>query len=379
MSADLKNIVVIGASSAGSAAARSLGKSLPSTHRVILIEAAEAAFWPPSSLRAAVVEGWEDKTFAPLDGFFAEGSRHVVRSSTRVIEVSNSDVLVQTPAGTQERIPFEYAILATGSTYPSPSRPVSDKLSEAKAAFKKLQSDIRKAKSILIIGGGEVGVEIAGEIRAVYPGDKKVTLVSRSDRLIGKSTPPALHNKLYPQLISRNVDVLLGDSVDLPKDISSTSLLSEPRSFTSQNGADIPDVDLVIVATGTKPAIDLFAKADPASIVDGQIKVDHKTLRADSSVLTKWFAAGDVAQLPGLKTHVNAKTGGEVAAANIVSLLKGGKGDAKSFSVMNVTAVPLGPKAGAINLFGWVFGEWTISAIKGRSLFVGQFQGTYKP
>lgn len=51
------NIIIIGASAAGANLARSLEKSLPATHRIVLIEARDLAFWPPAALRAAVVPG----------------------------------------------------------------------------------------------------------------------------------------------------------------------------------------------------------------------------------------------------------------------------------------------------------------------------------
>ncbi|CAD6924487.1 unnamed protein product [Tilletia laevis] len=378
MSTELKNVVIVGASAAGATAARALVKSLPATHRIVLIDSDEQVFYPVAALRAAVVPGWEDKVFFPLNSFFgpSDKTRHIVRSGTRVVEISNTDVLVKTLSGEEERISFEYAILATGSTYPAPARAGSPKTAEAKAALQKLQAQVKDAKSVLIVGGGEVGVEFAGEIQAVYP-SKKITLVSRSEQLISKSTPIGLHNKLNKQLQALGVQVLLADSVDLPEG-TQTGTLDEPRSFTSKNGTSIADVDFVVVATGTKPIADLFAKADPASVVDGQAKVNHATLRADSAVLTNWFAAGDVAALPGNKTLVNALGGGNTAAANVASLIKGGKDNAKSFGAMNVTLVPLGTQGGASSIFGWVLGEWVTSLIKGKTLFVSKNEALYK-
>ncbi|KAK0553402.1 hypothetical protein OC846_001324 [Tilletia horrida] len=383
MTDNLKNVVIVGASSAGSTAARALSKKLPATHRVVLIDAAESAFWPISSLRAAVVSGWEDKTFVPLEGFFgpADKTRHIVRPSTKVIEVTNSDVLVQTPTGQEERIGFEYAILATGSAYPVPARPASAKTLEAKAALTKLQADVKAAKHILIVGGGEVGVEFAGEVASAYSHAelrKQITLVSRGTQLVGKDNPAGLSKSLDQQLQKSGVKVLLGDSVDVPKD-TKNGLLGTSQSFTSKNGVEISDVDFVLVATGTSPVADLWAHADPDSIVDGQAKVNSKTLRAESTVLTNWFAAGDVAKLPGSKTHVNAQGGANTAAANIISLVQGGKGNAKSFAPTNICVVPLGTSGGASNMFGWTIGGFLTSLIKGKTLFVSQFHGAYKP
>jgi len=43
-------------------------------------------------------------------------------------------------------------------------------------SYAKVRGAIKDAQKILIIGGGPVGVELAGEIRAFYPA-KEVTLV----------------------------------------------------------------------------------------------------------------------------------------------------------------------------------------------------------
>ncbi|KAL9939734.1 hypothetical protein V8E36_001551 [Tilletia maclaganii] len=383
MSTELKNIVIVGASVAGANAARALSKSLPATHRVVLIEANEEAYYPIAALRAAVVPGYEKNVFEPLKTFFGQPdkTRHIVRAGTRVTEITNTDVAVKALSGEEERIPFEYAILATGSKYGAPARAASPKADEARAALVKLQEQIAASKNVLIIGGGEVGVEFAGEIRAQYwhpEEQKKITIVSRGEQLIAKDTPLKLHNKLHSQLKSLDVTVLLGDSVELGDDENKTGPLVEARTYTTKNGTTIADVDFVVLAVGTKPDAELFAKADAAGVVDGQVAVDPKTLRVKSTVLTNWFAAGDVTNAPGNKTWVNGESGGQVAAANVLSLVKGGNGDAKSFGPMNVTVVPLGPNKGASSLFGWVFGEWITAIVKSRTLFVFKFRALFK-
>jgi len=356
MSTELKNIVIVGASVAGANAARALSKSLPATHRVVLIEANEEAYYPIAALRAAVVPGYEKNVFEPLKTFFGQPdkTRHIVRAGTRVTEITNMDVAVKALSGEEERIPFEYAILATGSKYGAPARAASPKADEARAALVKLQEQIAASKNVLIIGGGEVGVEFAGEIRAQYwhpEEQKKITIVSRGEQLIAKDTPLKLHNKLHSQLKSLDVTVLLGDSVELGDDENKTGPLVEARTYTTKNGTTIADVDFVVLAVGTKPDAELFAKAD---------------------------AAGDVTNAPGNKTWVNGESGGQVAAANVLSLVKGGNGDAKSFGPMNVTVVPLGPNKGASSLFGWVFGEWITAIVKSRTLFVFKFRALFK-
>lgn len=72
---------------------------------------------------------------------------------------------------------------------------------------------IKGANSILIIGGGPTGVELAGEIAFDYPG-KDVTLVHNGFRLLQFIGQKA-SNKSLEWLKSKHVEVKLGQCVDL--------------------------------------------------------------------------------------------------------------------------------------------------------------------
>lgn len=49
--------------------------------------------------------------------------------------------------------------------------------------FKTYQQGVRKAQSIVIVGGGAVGVQMATDLGELHP-EKKVTLVHSRDRLM---------------------------------------------------------------------------------------------------------------------------------------------------------------------------------------------------
>jgi len=87
----------------------------------------------------------------------------VVQSAAE--SVSGSEVV--TVAG--DHVPFDFLVLATGSTY-SPPLTKDERVKEYEAEAAKLKA----ANSVLIVGGGPVGVELAGEIAVDFP-EKKVT------------------------------------------------------------------------------------------------------------------------------------------------------------------------------------------------------------
>lgn len=63
-----------GQSVAGSFLSRALEGSLPSTHRIILVDSNEFAFYPVSSLRSAVAPGQYHHPYPPIRGPIPLGS-----------------------------------------------------------------------------------------------------------------------------------------------------------------------------------------------------------------------------------------------------------------------------------------------------------------
>ncbi len=330
-SSDLKNVVIIGAAHAGGYAARALAKTLPATHRIVLLDSSDHAYWNVAGLRASVVPGEEEKIFRDLATFWPAGSRHVVRPSTRVKELAEDHIL--TDSG--ERIDFDYAVIATGAGYATPGRTPAGKKTEAKAALQALQAQVKAAQHILVVGAGPVGVEFAGEVTGHYGGGKKrVTLVGNSKQLVGDAYSASLHSKLLSQMKKAQVKVILQDSLDLSSLSSRNTGPIERKTLRTQNGVEIPDVDFVFFAFAGKPNSGLAKAADPSCVDEetGDIKVDPSTLRVQSRKLNRYFAVGDVTNLPGGKLSMQVNPAGDALAANLGALIKAnGKTDQVSF------------------------------------------------
>ena len=127
-----------------------------------------------------------------------------------------------------------------GTTYSFPCRPKESAktLADAKADFVTLQQQVAAAKSILIIGGGPVGIEFAGEVAARYTGAeaKSITLVHGQPALLGPALKPKLASSLASQLKAQGVTVVLGDRVELPE--VKTGPVSH-QTFTTKSGKRI--------------------------------------------------------------------------------------------------------------------------------------------
>jgi pyruvate/2-oxoglutarate dehydrogenase complex dihydrolipoamide dehydrogenase (E3) component len=264
--------------------------------------------------------------------------------------------------------------MAQGSTHAFPCRPASSDLEETLSALRTLQGQVEKSNSILISGGGPVGVEFAGEVFSQYPG-KKITLVTSSKTLIASANNPKLHSKLLYQLEKAGVRVIFGQKVSMEDD--STRPLPGLTKFTTNSGEEI-EADFVFNGFGSRPNTDLIKQIDGDAVnADGFVKVNDD-LTIKSSVVPHLYAVGDVNELPGGKTYMAATGQAPVAAANIlVNVTDIGKKQ-KVSPPRAVMAIPLGAKGGAIQLPFATLGEWTVSLIKGRTLFVSSFTSMYK-
>lgn len=151
---------------------------------------------------------------------------------------------------------------------------------------------IKSAHSILIVGGGPTGVELAGEIAVDFP-EKKVTLVHSGSRLMEFIGPKAA-NKALKWLRSKNVDVKLEQRVDL----NSVPELDEngTRIYHSSGGETIK-ADCHFLCIG-KPLGSAWLKGTVLeNNLDNQgclVVDEHLRVKGQKNI----FAIGDITNIP---------------------------------------------------------------------------------
>lgn len=202
-----------------SLAAQALAKALPASHRVVAITETEFGYFPPASSRASVVPGWEHRTTASVDGIFPKGSRHVLLSCTKVLWIEPNLHTLHVAENHPElgfglEIPFEFIVIVTGSINVFPARPPRGALTMAAvtAAHQIAQLEVAAATSVLIIGGGAMGVEFTGEVKSHHP-TKSGTLVASSARLVPRY-PERVGKSLEKQLEATGVNLVFGTRVN---------------------------------------------------------------------------------------------------------------------------------------------------------------------
>ena len=266
------------------------------TYRLIVIEANEFGYYPPAALRASVVPGWENEVLVGLDKLFDDSSRHILMNKTKVISINENNVVVDNNSRIEEYtdnvIPYDILILATGSTYTMPCRPNNNTTEGIKSNLRKLQSEIKDSENIVIIGGGALGIEFAGEVQSYHHKRKNVKLIHSNDTLVGKEV--GVHNTVLSQLHDLNIEVLLDDRVENIRDLSFGKC--PEQVVKTKSGKEIK-ADFILNATGTRPNISLVENFDNSLISDKKLIKVKPTLQIDSPKLKRVFAMGDIVNI----------------------------------------------------------------------------------
>ena len=190
----MPRVVVVGASFAGLYAA----KGLRSVADVILIDASDEWEYTPS---VHEVLGGRRKADTILRSL-KETLPGVEFIRGVVVAADESEVRVES-SGIIKKLPYDHLVISVGCAYARPIKaalPESDRRAQLAAA----QSELRDASSVLVVGGGAVGVEVAGELAAHHT----VTLTARESALVG-DLPEAARRYVLRALLAKNVRVEL--------------------------------------------------------------------------------------------------------------------------------------------------------------------------
>ena len=205
-----------------------------------------------------------------------------------------------------EKLTFNQAIIAVGSrVFKLPDMPWDDeRLMDSTEALEMTEIP----KSLLIIGGGIIGLEMATVYSAL---GSEITIVEMMDQLI----PGADKDLVKP--LQQHLKKTMGAEIKLKSKVTECKAQKSGLKVTF-DGDDSETYDRVLVAVGRRPNGDLIA-ADQAGVeVDdrGFISVD-KQMRTNVNHI---FAIGDVVGQPMLahKASHEAKIAAEAAAGEKV-------------------------------------------------------------
>ncbi|KAH9850143.1 FAD/NAD-P-binding domain-containing protein [Lenzites betulinus] len=348
----VKSVVVLGGGWAGTLIARDLSAKLdPSAYDITLINDRPYFVHIIAGARLTVTaEGkLEDKVLIPFDRLFHNGNGTAkIGTVASVVENDKGQGGVVVLDG-GERVPYTALIIATGNSWAGPMDfPKTDV--EVRAHISSWRDKYEKATHVVIVGGGPLGLETAGEVKETWP-NKKVTVVHHREQLVNDTWPEKYRNDVERRWRRFGINFILGDKLDIPPDGT--------IGVTTHKGKHIPDADLVIPAFGSRPNAGFLKLFDEKVLDDyGAICVnDHFELPGHPGV----FAAGDVTDRKETKQASKAHRHVPIVVANVVSFLRGEPCDHGYTGVPESIVITLGKNGGSgyFNvLWGIMIGNW---------------------
>ncbi|MEM7283928.1 MAG: FAD-dependent oxidoreductase [Pseudomonadota bacterium] len=347
-------VAIVGGGYIGTA----LAKSLDDVMDVTVVERASHFTHAPAMIRAMIETKILDRALIPYDQLLSNGQ--VLRGEA--VAVDGTGVTLADGG----RVAADYIVLATGSANLAPFKSETGDIAGLRANVRRWHDALMAAQSVLIIGAGAVGTELAGEIAHSLP-DKTVTLVSSDNALFpGKSRK--LGRSLKTKLEAMGVNIMMGQRAD-----SLPGRGAPEGGSVTLSGGQVVTADLIIPAVGSRPLTFLAAGLPGAEISKGRVIVD-RWLRP--STLPNVFVAGDIAQ-SGDNMTIVATVRQKPWLEKTLTSLAGGKpiDDIKPYKPWGKAPIilPLGPKKGSAFLVAFTAGNWVTRRLKGKDMFLTRY------
>ncbi len=290
-----KKVVVIGGGFAGS----KISKGLENDFDVILIDTKDYFEFTPGILRT-IVEPMHLRKIQVLH------SHYLKRAKVVVGEVSEAGENFVKVGG--KRFSFDYLVVSSGSGYNAPFKEKNIVDVTRAKNLKHCYEELCRANRILIIGGGLVGVELAGEILSEYGLEKNITIVHSYENLIHR-TPERSIRLAEKYLKKRGVKIFLKERV-----------VKKSKGFYLTSSGRKIGADMVFLCTGITPNYKFMKKNFSKNFGNKNFLKVNKFLQLEGR--KNIFVAGDVAGVDEEKTAQNAERQGSVIVKNICALEK---------------------------------------------------------
>nr|XP_036854871.1 ferroptosis suppressor protein 1 isoform X4 [Manis javanica] len=315
MEMEAVQVVIVGGGFGGIAAASQLqALNIPFT----LVDMKDSFHHNVAALRASVESGFAKKTFISYAVTFKENFRQGL-----VVEIDLEDQTVLLEGG-----------------------------------------EVQHSQSIVVVGGGSAGVEMAAEIKTEYP-QKEVTLIHSQIALADKELLPCVRQEAKEILLQKGVNLLLSERVSNLEELSPNEHQECIRVQTDK-GTEVA-TNLVIVCNGIKVNSSAYRSVFESQLAgNGALRVNQYLQVEGCSHI---YAIGDCANVKEPKTAYHAGLHANIAVANIINSrkhrpLKAYKPGALTF------LLAMGRNDGVGQISGFYVGRLMVRLAKSRDLFV---------
>ncbi len=312
-----ERLVVVGGVAAGMSAASQAKRRLPGLE-VIVFEKGDWVSYGACGMPYNIEDPQrriDDLVVITPERFRNERGIDVrTRHEVTDLDLDKREVQVRHSSG-ERRVGFDRLVLATGCR---PVLPDFDGLDlpgvfalhtlDQAAAIKAYLND-RQLRRAVVIGGGHIGLEMTDVLTAR---GLSVTMLKRSAPL-PSGAPDEITERVEAECERYGVQIRTGDRV--------IGFAGDGRVRRVDTSAGPVDADLVIVATGVRPAVELAERAGLALGESGAVAVDEFMRTSAEGV----YAAGDCAEAHHLvlgrgvfmPRGTTANKQGKIAGANL--------------------------------------------------------------
>lgn len=337
-----KNILVLGAAYGGHRAVKVLAEALSKLKgnwRIIVVEKNTHFNHIYAFPRFAVLGGHEYKAFIRyLNPCDKPGG--IVHLQAQILSLNSHSATLDRAFPEHSfltpQIDFEYAIYALGASLPPPVNLWGPRLdamlhgdqnavdtagskADGVSWLQSAQRAIDTAPSVLIIGGGALGIQFATDIAAVHP-RKKVTLLHSRAHLLPRFTQE-MHDEIMRQMNHHGVEAILNERLDVQTVADNKTNEAGQRVVRTLSGRELA-ADLLLICTGQKPNTEVLATLDPTLLAANRRARINRTMQLDAPAYQHIFAVGDCADaFNALCAGHTASGQGKLAANNLLRLI----------------------------------------------------------
>jgi 3-phenylpropionate/trans-cinnamate dioxygenase ferredoxin reductase component len=304
-----RRIVIVGSGPAAVGAAMA-ARNQDKAAEVVLLSDEHCEPYEKPPLSKAVLTGKVMPQDAPIAGpAGVTGKGITLRLGARVAAIDRAAKTVVTEAG--ERLAYDALVLATGSVnrvlplFPAEHKGIHYLRTEVEALA--LKADLQRSKSLLVVGGGLIGLEVASSAAEL---GIKTTVIEIAPRILARACDADTAALIQERHRQRGVDIRAGTVA------TALHVLPDGTLAVDTKSGETLIADLIVVGVGILPE-DRLAKASGLAVHDG-IVVDDHVRTSDPAI----FAAGDCARFAGphgpvrLENWRHAQQHGAVAGRN---------------------------------------------------------------
>ena len=303
----IKRVVIIGGGMAGARACINLRANDYQGAITLISEEGLLPYDRPPLSKASMLEEGEPQPIWLLEPGIIASLKVDAKLGIAVTKIDRAAKQVILDDGSM--VPYDKLLIATGAK-PRSLGPHALTLRDHKDTLE-LRKRFKPEKSVVIIGGGFIGLELASSAAKL---GSKVTVIEVQPRILMRGVPEPIAKIIHDRHVAAGVEMLVGTAIETINE----------NSVKLKDGRDIA-ADTIIVGIGASPEVRLAQEA--GLVIENGIACNSLMQTSDPDI----YAAGDCAsfthdKLGGRRIRLEAwRSAQEQAATAAANMLGGAK------------------------------------------------------